>query len=172
MTLNGSNFTDEFDSIYSSVLDTGGFGVGRVRIDEFSYEETDVFSNLNSLDELDLNALKEASEKLEIINLVRKDLTGGWTKKNIDPVLDDLMINGFLKFRPSWRSVARWNSQYDSNKGLTSLVARNKFKKERKKPNKYDKADALIVQAINENSLLKNVQVFQQPISIILIWSR
>ncbi|NYT75129.1 transposase [Halomonas sp. QX-2] len=155
MTLNGSNFSDEFDGIESAVLNDGDFKAGMLNDDKFSDEHPDAYSNLGSFDELDITALKEASAKLKVINMVDNRLIGGWTERNIDPILDDLMVNGLLQIRPSWRSVARWKSQYDSNKGLVSLVSRNKFKKGQRKRNKYDKTDSRILQAIDEKFLTK-----------------
>lgn len=151
MTFSGDVFSDEFDPEEIIKLDNHELIEDKFVKESLQTEDPDIFSNLSSLDELDPLAVEQASERLEVIRLVGLKIKGGWTKKNIEPELDTLIVNGFLKKRPSWRSVARWNSQYDKRQGLVSLVAKNKFKNKVKKR----KLDIFISQAIDEKYLTR-----------------
>ncbi|MCE9785962.1 hypothetical protein [Shewanella algae] len=64
------------------------------------------------------NALK----RYELLNFIERKNTGGWTQKNLDPLLDSFFATNGGE-RPNWRTVARWYKSYlDSNGDLVSLV--------------------------------------------------
>jgi putative transposase len=64
----------------------------------------------------------KALEKYKLITFIEKELLGGWTQKNIDPILDKLFEQDNSN-RPNWRTVARWRKKYIESSGdLTSLV--------------------------------------------------
>ena len=63
-----------------------------------------------------------ALDKFKLISEIDKKNRGGWTKKNLDPILDDLFVKNSLE-RPNWRTVVRWRKRYiESNGDLASLV--------------------------------------------------
>lgn len=65
-----------------------------------------------------------ALDKYQLIAFIEKKITGGWTQKNLDPILDTLFINAMEK-RPNWRTLVRWRKSYiNSNGDLASLVTK------------------------------------------------
>lgn len=63
-----------------------------------------------------------ALHKYQIISVLEKKITHGWTQKNLDPILDELFVTEMEK-RPNWRTVVRWRKSYiESNGDLVSLV--------------------------------------------------
>ncbi len=66
----------------------------------------------------------KALDKYQLIAFIEKKITGGWTQKNLDPILDTLFTANMGK-RPNWRTLVRWRKSYiDSNGDLASLVAK------------------------------------------------
>lgn len=45
-----------------------------------------------------------ALDKYKVISFIEKELSGGWTQKNIDPILEKLFEND-CSSPPSWRTV-------------------------------------------------------------------
>ena len=66
----------------------------------------------------------KALDKYQLIAFIEKTITGGWTQKNLDPILDTLFATAMEK-RPNWRTLVRWRKRYiESNGDLASLVAK------------------------------------------------
>jgi putative transposase len=67
--------------------------------------------------------LKEkAFDKYKLISFIEKEKSGGWTQKNIDPILDEFFD---ADNRPNWRTVVRWRKSYiESNGDIASLVVK------------------------------------------------
>ena len=66
----------------------------------------------------------KAFDKYKLISIIEKEISGGWTKKNIDPILEKLFKENNAK-KPNWRTVVRWRKTYiDSNGDLSSLVVK------------------------------------------------
>ena len=66
----------------------------------------------------------KALDKYQLISFIANTITGGWTQKNLDPILDALFTTAMDK-RPNWRTLVRWRKSYiDSNGDLASLVAK------------------------------------------------
>ena len=66
----------------------------------------------------------EAFDKYKLISIVEKEISGGWTQKNIEPILAKLFKESNTK-KPNWRTVVRWRKKYiDSNGDLSSLVVK------------------------------------------------
>ncbi|WP_345889033.1 Mu transposase C-terminal domain-containing protein [Shewanella algae] len=83
-------------------------------------------------EEIKQNALK----RYELINFIERKNTGGWTQKNLDPLLDSFFAANIGE-RPNWRTVTRWYKSYlDSNGDLASLV-----EKKHKKGNRNKRVD-------------------------------
>ncbi|WP_413693843.1 hypothetical protein [Psychromonas sp. KJ10-2] len=72
------------------------------------------------------NFLKDkAFDKYKLISIIDKQNPGGWTQKNIDPILDKLFVKD-NSIRPNWRTVVRWRKKYiESDGDVASLVAGN-----------------------------------------------
>lgn len=72
------------------------------------------------------NFLKDkAFDKYKLISIIDKQNTGGWTQKNIDPILDKLFVKD-NSIRPNWRTVVRWRKKYiESDGDVASLAAGN-----------------------------------------------
>jgi putative transposase len=66
----------------------------------------------------------KALDKYQLIAFIEEKITGGWTQKNLDPILDTLFTANMDK-RPNWRTLVRWRKSYiDSNGDLASLIAK------------------------------------------------
>lgn len=71
---------------------------------ELFQSDTDRSSSFDSLPE---KTQKEVLRRLKIIQFVEVRLKGGWTEKNLDPILN--MVENALELpRPSWRTLASW----------------------------------------------------------------
>ena len=75
-----------------------------------------------TIDDLDEECVDKALFRYKVIKLVNKKLNGGWTKKNIEPIIYELYNEGVIDKKPGWQSVARWNAKYRADKDLLSLV--------------------------------------------------
>ena len=71
---------------------------------------------------------KTAYKKLALIKWLEKRIEGGWTKKNLLPLLDQAQSH-FKSELPNWRTVARWYAEYNqSGKAIESLVPKHHLK--------------------------------------------
>lgn len=103
------NFVDEFDE-NDSIENLVGSG-------SISAE-----NDLASFDALPERIRLEALKRLNIISYVEKRLNGGWTQKNLDPILKIIPTNITDK-PPRWRSLVDWKTlYYESGKSIYSLV--------------------------------------------------
>lgn len=75
-----------------------------------------------TIDDLDEECVDKTLFRYKVIKLVNKKLNGGWTKKNIEPIIYELYNEGVIDKKPGWQSVARWNAKYRADKDLLSLV--------------------------------------------------
>jgi len=83
---------------------------------------------------------EQALDKYELISQIDKEIEGGWTKKNIDPILEKLFDSNSFN-RPNWRTVVRWRKKYIESSGdLASLVNERHKMGNRKKRIKGDEA--------------------------------
>lgn len=57
---------------------------------------------------------KTAYKKLALIKWLEKRIVGGWTKKNLLPLLDQAQSH-FKSELPNWRTVARWHAEYSQS---------------------------------------------------------
>lgn len=107
------DFEDEFASF--SISDKAVAPLEYIRLEDAELINRDLDTFADFLKE---NAL----HKYQIISVLEKRITHGWTQKNLDPILDELFANTKEK-RPNWRTVARWRKSYiESNGDLVSLV--------------------------------------------------
>lgn len=103
----------------------------RDEVDEFNSE---VFSVKNDAEfSISINASKslemydqpiqyETKKRLHYIRFIEKRIDGGWTQKNIDPLLAQ-MTSYDNEPKPKWRAIAAWYSKYrKSNFCITALI--------------------------------------------------
>ncbi|WGY47404.1 Mu transposase C-terminal domain-containing protein [Vibrio sp. ABG19] len=145
-------------------------------IDEFTEESaeflsrddtTSFFEPLDKLfepsfDTLPLELQHQALERLDILNYVERRLIGGWTARNLEPLLN-LYNAETSKPVPSWRVFVDWKSTYfASDRNILSLVPKHKQKGNRTKKLSSQK---LVLEAINKKYLTKErwsvAEVFQ-----------
>ncbi|MEH0741543.1 transposase family protein [Vibrio cholerae] len=71
----------------------------------------------------------KALERYKLLCLVANELSGGWTPKNLNPLIEKHFSKTRLTKKPSYKSLQRWhNSFVDSNGSFTSLVDKNHLK--------------------------------------------
>ena len=71
----------------------------------------------------------KALERYKLLSLVANELSGGWTPKNLNPLIEKHFSKTRLTKKPSYKSLQRWhNSFVDSNGSFTSLVDKNHLK--------------------------------------------
>jgi putative transposase len=69
-----------------------------------------------------------ATKKLILLSQIEKRLSGGWTAKNLNPILDELFKNE-PDDRPNWRTVARWYKVLKDTQGSISSLAEQHHRK-------------------------------------------
>ncbi|WP_022942784.1 Mu transposase C-terminal domain-containing protein [Psychromonas hadalis] len=107
------DFIDEFDSSIIPIKPETPSQFVRLDDAKLAKRDLDTFPEF----------LKEkAIDKYKLISLIEKENRGGWTQKNLDPILDKLLGT---ENRPNWRTVVRWRKSYiESNGDIASLVAK------------------------------------------------
>ncbi|WP_305830520.1 Mu transposase C-terminal domain-containing protein [Photobacterium leiognathi] len=71
----------------------------------------------------------KALERYKLLCLVANELSGGWTPKNLNPLIEKHFDKTRLTKKPSYKSLQRWhNSFVDSDGSFTSLVDKNHLK--------------------------------------------
>ncbi|MBY6186788.1 DDE-type integrase/transposase/recombinase [Marinobacter hydrocarbonoclasticus] len=85
-------------------------------VPELPVQETDMEQNSSELIARDIASYpkpiqEEAYRRVEYVRWFRNHLSGGWTKKNIEPLLD-LAEEVIGKPAPSWRTLASWWQSY------------------------------------------------------------
>lgn len=145
-------------------------------IDEFTEESTGFLSRDDatsffepldklfepSFDTLPLELQHQALARLDILDYVEKRLIGGWTARNLEPLLN-LYKAETSKPVPSWRVFVDWKSTYfASDRNILSLVPKHKQKGNR---TKKLSSQQLVLEAINKKYLTKErwsvAEVFQ-----------
>ncbi|NOH31090.1 Mu transposase C-terminal domain-containing protein [Vibrio mediterranei] len=95
---------------------------------------------------------QEVLRRLKVIQFTEKRLQGGWTEKNLVPILNQVERElGFTP--PSWRALADWKKMYfESGRSVLSLIP-----KHAKKGNRtvHTDSQALIDEAIEKKYLTK-----------------
>lgn len=75
----------------------------------------------------------KALERYKLISAVAKEISGGWTPKNINPLIDKYSPQLSIK-RPSYKTVIRWYKSFcESDGNIVSLVDQNHSKGNRTK---------------------------------------
>ena len=110
-----ANFTDEFDDIDVPIKPETPIQYVKLEDATLIKRDLDTFSEF---------LREEALDKYKLLSFIYKEITGGWTPRNIDPILDKF-FNEDKSNRPNWRTVVRWRDKYlDGNADIVSLVAK------------------------------------------------
>lgn len=114
-----ADFHDEFDELKVPVKPETPIQYVKLEDTTLIKRDLDTFPDFIKDDALD---------KFKLISEIDEQISGGWTQKNLDPILDKLFDESNLN-RPSWRTVVRWRKKYvESNGDLASLaVERHKM---------------------------------------------
>ncbi|WP_102412626.1 Mu transposase C-terminal domain-containing protein [Vibrio cyclitrophicus] len=89
---------------------------------------------------------QEVIRRIKIIAFVEKRLKGGWTEKNLNPLLT-LVESELQLIPPSWRTLATWKKSYfEAGKDPCALIPKHTFKGNRQK--EFD-SQSLVDEAIN-----------------------
>lgn len=122
---NKTNFVDEFDDI--DVIEN------ELIENFFNDDWVNSDANLTSFDALPERSRLEALKRLKVIAYVKKRLKGGWTQKNLEPILKALPLN-ISDTPPSWRTLVEWKKvYYESGKSITALIPKHNNKGKRDK---------------------------------------
>lgn len=85
--------------------------------------------DLNTFDD---SSAKIALDKFKLISYLEKELSAGWTQKNLEPLIDKYFSEKETK-KPNWRTVVRWRKKYIESSGdIVSLVQEDRNKGNRK----------------------------------------
>ncbi|MEZ8822862.1 Mu transposase C-terminal domain-containing protein [Vibrio amylolyticus] len=105
-----------------------------------------------SIDTYPEKTQQEVLRRLKVIQFIEKRVKGGWTERNLVPILD--MVEQELKLSPpSWRTLAEWKRVYfESGRSIYSLVPAHAQKGNR---NQHADSQLLIDEAINRKYLTK-----------------
>ncbi|WP_108651321.1 hypothetical protein [Dongshaea marina] len=116
-----TTFTDEFEKI-SPECDIKSTDIEKYA--EINLDNTAI-TVARDLDSFPDDLKDEALERYKLLCLIQKDLIGGWTSKNLDPLIEKYAQQVNIT-KPSWRTVARWWQKYKTSEGeIVSLVTRN-----------------------------------------------
>ena len=111
-------------------------------------EETN--SLLLSLDSYSHNIKMEVLRRISFIKWIKPRLKGGWTQKNLNPLLDDAATQ-LKMIAPNWRTLAEWHKNYHSSgNDISSLIPKHSSKGNIQQ---HTDSDFLIMKAINEKYL-------------------
>lgn len=81
----------------------------------------------------------EALRRLSYIQWFMKRISGGWTKKNLKPLLDEAELSRHLDGPiPSWRTLASWYSAYKNNGFAVESLVPQHYKKGNRKDKVLD----------------------------------
>ncbi|WP_394125805.1 Mu transposase C-terminal domain-containing protein [Vibrio hepatarius] len=88
---------------------------------------------LSTLDNQPKRVQQEVIRRIKIIAFVDKRLKGGWTEKNLNPILS--LVESELQLTPpSWRTLATWKKYYfEAGKDPCALIPKHTFKGNRQK---------------------------------------
>ncbi|MBD1573701.1 integrase [Vibrio rumoiensis 1S-45] len=115
-------FDDEFESITDDIQAEYNCS-SEAKLARKQYLPLD----LTAVYERDLSSFSDeqkskALERYKLISVVAKEITGGWTPKNIDPLIDKYSAQ-FSINRPSYKTVIRWYKSFcESDGNIVSLV--------------------------------------------------
>lgn len=87
----------------------------------------------STIDSLPAKIQEEVLRRIKLITFVEKRLKGGWTEKNLNPILS-LVESELQLIPPSWRTVATWKKSYaEAGREASALIPKHTFKGNRQK---------------------------------------
>ncbi|EMK3378413.1 transposase [Vibrio vulnificus] len=97
---------------------------------ELTLEPVEISSTIDSLP---AKFQEEVLRRIKVITFVEKRLKGGWTEKNLNPILS--LVESELQLTPpSWRTVATWKKSYsEAGREPWALIPKHTFKGNRQK---------------------------------------
>ncbi len=139
--------------------DTDGF-IDEFKLDETSEDEDvlekkieeEQFDPKISIDCYPLLIQNEVHKRLSYIHFVNARINGGWTQRNVAPILLEASQSLPLP-APKWRTLVSWKkAYYESGESIHALVPRHQGKGNREKKNDSEK---YVLKAIKEKYLTK-----------------
>ena len=110
----------------------------------------EVNSLLLSLDSYSHDIKMEVLRRISFIEWIKPRLKGGWTQKNLNPLIDDAATQ-LKMMAPKWRTLAEWHKNYHSSgNDISSLIPKHSSKGNIQQ---HIDSDFLIKKAINEKYL-------------------
>ncbi len=123
-------FTDEFDEEYSEQEIEVFAALPESKKDSLKYGSLESANIIErDLDSFSQEQKQLALSRFKLLSLVNKELVGGWTPKNLNPLIDKHFKQSELETRPSYKSLKRWKDSFEQSGGdFTSLVQKHHLK--------------------------------------------
>lgn len=123
-------FNDEFEPEYNEDAEIKHELLPETQKERLQYsrlQSTQIIErDLSSYPEVQKN---KALERYKLLSLVANELSGGWTPKNLNPLIEKHFEKTLLTKKPSYKSLQRWHKSFvNSNGSFNSLVDKNHLK--------------------------------------------
>lgn len=117
-------FKDEFDATYSENDEQEFSDLPETKRSQLQYESLDSAEIIErDLDSFPEEQKRKALERYKLLSLVSRDLVGGWTPKNLNPLIEKHIEKTTLIQKPSYKTLKRWHDSFNqANGSFTSLV--------------------------------------------------
>ncbi|EGU45693.1 putative transposase, partial [Vibrio ichthyoenteri ATCC 700023] len=141
---------DDFFGFFDEMEASSSEAQTQFQIPEELFQDEPNYSS--SFDTFPEQTQKEVLRRHKIIQFIEKRLTGGWTEKNLVPLLN--VVEHELNLSPpSWRTLAEWKKAYfESGRSLLSLVPKHAQKGNR---TTHTDSQSLIDEAIEKKYLTR-----------------
>ncbi|MFA0110763.1 Mu transposase C-terminal domain-containing protein [Vibrio breoganii] len=123
------HFKDEFDPIHSEDAEQEFLSLPETKRTQLQYDSLDNTKTYErDLASFPPEQKEKALQRYKLLCLVHKDLKGGWTPKNLNPLIDQHIDKTWLP-KPSYKTLIRWHQAFSGSHGsFTSLVDKNYLK--------------------------------------------
>ncbi|HAS8506104.1 TPA: transposase [Vibrio vulnificus] len=123
-------FNDEFYPAYSEEENEEFLALPETKRSNLQYGSLESANIIErDLDSFPEEQKQKALNRYKLLSLVSKDLTGGWTPNNLEPLIDRYFKQTTLNNKPSYKTLQRWHHSFcQSNGCLTSLVDKHHLK--------------------------------------------
>ncbi|MGF1727903.1 hypothetical protein [Photobacterium nomapromontoriensis] len=117
-------FKDEFDATYSEDDEQEFLALPETKRNQLQYGSLDTVEIIErDLDSFSEEQKRIALERYKLLSLVSKDLIGGWTPKNLNPLIEKHIEKTTFTQKPSYKTLKRWHDSFNqANGSFTSLV--------------------------------------------------
>ncbi|AUI88538.1 transposase [Vibrio azureus] len=120
---------DEFDPAYSEAIEQEFLShpeTIRTQLQYNSLAKTQTYER--DLASFPPEQKEKALERYKLLCLIENELRGGWTPRNLDPLIDKYSSNVSIP-KPSYKTLIRWQKNFTKSDGnLISLVDKNYLK--------------------------------------------